>query len=374
MKTLNKSVNNFERTLRLGRQDAAKFECNYCQRKFIWHTNSKIHEFVHTLKNDVPKNDINSSQLSKNCCKKIQSKTTNISEYKTLKENLLEICNLCQTEPFQCEECGLRFRSTIEVNEHRNTHYRERSWRCVQCPKIYSLKYNLQKHERIHQWIDSIDVHDFDMKNLIFENQPPGEGTDDEWNTLARHDEANDQFDLMEPSGRQIQGECDICVIDVDETTVNSHAVANSVHETAFNGHGTAFKGLESTENSNENTVLSSLVPVIAISDHAAKPILAQRAKSIKSSPIFQCYDCKKNFNSKRALKRHQLIHSEVKRFKCDQCVWAFRRAEHLRRHQLIHTKEKPFTCTHCGKAFNRKDKQKLHERRHCSQISQKST
>lgn len=53
------------------------------------------------------------------------------------------------------------------------------------------------------------------------------------------------------------------------------------------------------------------------------------------------CTVCDKAFFSPADLKKHELIHSEVKQFKCGDCSQRFTRADHLRTHMKTHQRRK---------------------------------
>lgn len=60
-------------------------------------------------------------------------------------------------------------------------------------------------------------------------------------------------------------------------------------------------------------------------------------------------------------LKRHLLIHSDIRPFTCSICNHGFRQKVTLDRHMLIHTGSQPYTCTLCDFKCRRKAYLKNH-------------
>ncbi|XP_077000911.1 LOW QUALITY PROTEIN: uncharacterized protein LOC143670159 [Tamandua tetradactyla] len=68
-----------------------------------------------------------------------------------------------------------------------------------------------------------------------------------------------------------------------------------------------------------------------------------------------ECKECRKGFNRKWNLVRHQRIHTGMKPYECNECGMVFSQSSTLIRHYVIHTGEKPYKCTDCGKTFKRR-------------------
>ncbi len=65
------------------------------------------------------------------------------------------------------------------------------------------------------------------------------------------------------------------------------------------------------------------------------------------------CEVCERRFSKSGDLKRHMLIHTQVRAFPCDVCGRAFTLKGDLKRHVLaVHEHDRPFTCEHCPLSF----------------------
>ncbi|XP_031626906.1 zinc finger and BTB domain-containing protein 24-like [Contarinia nasturtii] len=94
------------------------FECSYCSQSFKVHSNLLYHEQIHKWNQHNLKDD---------------------------------------AKPFECAKCGLKFFQKVELDRHGLVHWERNLQKCKWCSKKYEVEQHLQWHERIHQWIDSLD-------------------------------------------------------------------------------------------------------------------------------------------------------------------------------------------------------------------------
>ncbi|XP_061415058.1 uncharacterized protein LOC133347110 isoform X1 [Lethenteron reissneri] len=55
-----------------------------------------------------------------------------------------------ESKPFQCGDCGHRFRNVISFRRHQRTHTGVNLYACEDCGKKFSLSHDLTRHRRIH--------------------------------------------------------------------------------------------------------------------------------------------------------------------------------------------------------------------------------
>nr|XP_029711129.1 uncharacterized protein LOC109420029 isoform X2 [Aedes albopictus] len=88
-----------------------------------------------------------------------------------------------------------------------------------------------------------------------------------------------------------------------------------------------------------------------------------------KNERPFSCSECPKNFFTSSALKVHERLHSGEKPYKCDECGRAFRQWGDMKYHQAsIHSNEKTHQCEFCGKKFARRYSLVLHRKIHLNE------
>ena len=88
------------------------------------------------------------------------------------------------------------------------------------------------------------------------------------------------------------------------------------------------------------------------------KYVMNRHRKSHTEMPTYvQCQVCEKSFRNISYMKKHQKIHVpsyvDVRNEECHKCQKKFRTKKDLRVHAIIHTNLKPFSCEDCGASFN---------------------
>lgn len=82
----------------------------------------------------------------------------------------------------------------------------------------------------------------------------------------------------------------------------------------------------------------------------------------------FTCDVCLKPFPTTGALLEHLRVHvgnfevrTQPRNYRCEYCEWQFDTRRGVRRHMVVHTKRKDFRCQYCARSYGRQD----HLRRH---------
>uniref|UniRef100_A0A3B3UUH3 C2H2-type domain-containing protein n=1 Tax=Poecilia latipinna TaxID=48699 RepID=A0A3B3UUH3_9TELE len=86
---------------------------------------------------------------------------------------------------------------------------------------------------------------------------------------------------------------------------------------------------------------------------------------SICNKKPFSCSVCGKTFKRKESVTYHMRRHTEKKPYSCSFCDKSFTLEVTLMEHTRIHTEEKPFRCSICNAAFKRRYTLTEHTRTH---------
>ena len=82
---------------------------------------------------------------------------------------------------------------------------------------------------------------------------------------------------------------------------------------------------------------------------------------------VYQCNHCGKQFKDKYYLRKHENVHTRVKKYVCDVCGKSFNQNSGLYTHKKLHLDQTPFKCAvaECGKAFTTKNSLISHSSEH---------
>ena len=87
------------------------------------------------------------------------------------------------------------------------------------------------------------------------------------------------------------------------------------------------------------------------------------------TEPLFACDHpgCGRLFKTKFSMKRHTLVHNDVRPYSCKYCGKKFALPQYMKEHTYTHTKDKPyiFGVSGCQKRFRQAGKLSLHRRTH---------
>ena len=88
------------------------------------------------------------------------------------------------------------------------------------------------------------------------------------------------------------------------------------------------------------------------ISNEGSLVTLHKTRKKHDGIPL-SCHICGKAFRKTYHLRRHLVVHSDVKPYQCHLCPMMFKHTENLKQHLLRHSAEKAFRCQICVAAFS---------------------
>ncbi|XP_033493772.2 uncharacterized protein LOC117264070 isoform X3 [Epinephelus lanceolatus] len=102
----------------------------------------------------------------------------------------------------------------------------------------------------------------------------------------------------------------------------------------------------------------------------SSKERKAHLANHRRAPKEYKCGVCGIEFKDVHHLRRHSIVHTELKPYKCAVCHRGFNQSSHLKSHMRLHTGERPFKCKHCEKSFNHNVSLKSHVQRYHSSTS----
>uniref|UniRef100_A0A8C3HRL1 Uncharacterized protein n=1 Tax=Chrysemys picta bellii TaxID=8478 RepID=A0A8C3HRL1_CHRPI len=235
-------------------------------------------------------------------------------------------CPACLGSAWPCKKCGASFQDLGELQEHKQIHLTEHSYRCPICGKEFFRAANLRMHKLIHS------------------------------------------------SDRPHKcPECDKGFIRTIERSkiLGNGMVRNpwsSVHQNQ-NGGGDTYQQCSDDQKPGGEQSKPYICPTCGKGFH--KPNLLSKHKVIhRQDKPYQCQECGKSFIQLLRLKRHQQTHSGERPFYCEECGGTFTRLASLQRHQRIHTGEKPYSCAYCAQDFTESGSLRRHERTHQVKMS----
>ncbi|XP_031626905.1 uncharacterized protein LOC116343134 [Contarinia nasturtii] len=93
------------------------------------------------------------------------------SSLKTFRHELLYTA--WSEKQFECSVCHKKFVSKLNLNKHQIKHRKLNKWCCSECPEIFECSDDVYWHERIHHWIDMLELFSpfkYKESKLIFQS------------------------------------------------------------------------------------------------------------------------------------------------------------------------------------------------------------
>ena len=211
-------------------------------------------------------------------------------------------------KPYECEICGQRFTTTVNLNLHKRKHdgtLHEDPYVCDICGQKFTRPYNLKTHQRLHTGEKSYECGVCERK-------------------FARKD------------------------------TLDMHT--KRVHM----GEKLEYRSLA------EKRFLCSECGKKFVSNSKLK----EHMRVHTNEKPFQCTYCEKKFTSGSTLTKHIRLHTGEKPFECTVCGKRFTESTHRTSHMRTHTGDKPFECDVCGKKFSQSGQLKTHKQMHSEEMS----
>ncbi len=221
---------------------------------------------------------------------------------------------------WSCRVCDITFKSRGLLRRHKQIHGKRGFWSCRLCDATFKTKVLLNKHKTVH-----------------------GE--------IKKKSEAHN----AEKVHKQTEWNCNVCG---KQCKRKSLYYSHLVHK---HPESTELAGLDLDQIL--KYVCHSCGKRFASSTSLSHHELIHKGKTVP------CPDCKKLFISISVMRRHQNIHSSIKRYNCSYCGRMFSFSSSCKAHELTHKpkSQRPFQCSYegCSAAFTLKAHLSVHWKTH---------
>uniref|UniRef100_A0A8D0GLH9 C2H2-type domain-containing protein n=1 Tax=Sphenodon punctatus TaxID=8508 RepID=A0A8D0GLH9_SPHPU len=248
-------------------------------------------------------------------------------------------------KPYQCEECGKRFRLILLLQIHQRVHALEKHFPCTACKKRFPTAERLETHWRIHTGEKPHQCAECGRRFM--------------W---KRHLSIHARGHMKGRTGQEHGEKFHLRLRQHPERQARSQPVA---------GLSSAGSLARPEGGPLEETVACSRA---GFAPPTGPPSLAGDTT---------CRECGKTFRSKHYAKLHERVHSGEKPYVCPHCGKCFTFHSNFSRHQKTHRgRRKPFQkrkgqlheCAKCGKNFMSKSYLLRHQRSHVETESSDGT
>ncbi|XP_007957184.1 zinc finger protein 275 [Orycteropus afer afer] len=248
-----------------------------------------------------------------------------------------------EAKPFECEECGKRFKKNAGLSQHLRVHSREKPFRCEECGRSFKVSTHLTRHQKLH------------ASEKPFACRACGRDFPDH-QELVKHQCAHTghlPFDC-DDCGKSFRG----------VTGLAEHQRIHSGAKPFGCAHcGKLFR--RSSELTKHRRIHTGEKPYACGQCGKAfrqSSSLLEHQRIHTGERPYACGDCGKAFRGPSDLIKHRRIHSGLKPYECDRCGKAFRRSSGLSRHRRIHSGARRCECSECGRVFKRRSALQKHQ------------
>lgn len=251
-----------------------------------------------------------------------------------------------EAKPFECEECGKRFKKNAGLSQHLRVHSREKPFDCEECGQSFKANTNLFRHQKLHSsekpFACKACSRDFLDRQELLKHQ--------------RMHTGHLPFDC-DDCGKSFRG-------------VNGLAEHQRIHSGA-KPYGCPHCGKlfrRSSELTKHRRIHTGEKPYECTQCGKAfrqSSSLLEHTRIHSDERPYACGECGKAFRGPSDLIKHRRIHSGLKPYECDQCGKAFRRSSGLSRHRRIHSAARHCECSECGRVFKRHSALQKHQPSH---------
>uniref|UniRef100_A0A8D8HIJ4 Zinc finger protein 865 n=1 Tax=Culex pipiens TaxID=7175 RepID=A0A8D8HIJ4_CULPI len=270
-------------------------------------------------------------------------------------------------KPFQCDECEEDFHSASHLEEHKDSHGKEKVPKKGPFPKCCACYQQFESEDQLRAHGDEVHLPESQKSSSENENQFSCDVC------YRRYKSKRILMDHKSKPYRTKQYQCSQC------GRIFRDKCALSDHERCHQGERPFVCAVCSKTFAIKDSFRKH-VKSHSIEEDRFKCEICQKGFKTKGNlkdhyithaPDYRplsCSLCSATFARKSCLNSHMRMHTGEKPFKCDQCDASYAFSTDLKRHRMAHQGIKPFVCTICGRGYPRKDYLRKHMANHLTQ------